>query len=738
MIIDRSPTTVVDLVRQRCEDQPDQVAFEFVSVDARRELVSEHLDYAELDRRARAVAVSLLHRGSAGDRVLLMLEPGIDYLTSFFGIMMAGQVPVPAYPMGGARHIGRVESIVANSGATLVMGDLPEIANEASPVQGLGCLHPADAVADGRENDWHAPELQPDSLAFLQYTSGSTGVPKGVMVTQANVMANAASGSATFGLTADDRGVLWLPPYHDLGLIGGVLMPLFAGFPMTLTAPVTFIRNPAVWLRLLSDRSATISASPSFGYDHCVERIAPDDLSGIDLTSWSRALNGAEPVRPEVMDRFVRRFAAVGLRPDVFVPCYGLAESTLVVSGRRPDQPQKTISVDPGALADRLLRLSPDAAGRRLVSSGVPCDDATVRVVDPDTGVESPAGLIGEIWVQSPSVAAGYFGQPQTTAETFAATLPGVGGTFLRTGDLGGFVDGELFVTGRRKDLMIFRGRNVYPQDVESAALESHHALTHARAAAFAVDGAGGPDAGEGLVLVLGVAKPLDQATHDSVDRAVRTAVLADSGVAVTDLVITHKRAIPTTSSGKVQRHAARAAYLSGAIAPSGGREPKGSMAPTSGPVFSQRVLGVLRAAVAEHSGLPLAAIDPGRSVAEFGLDSLKVVTVAEQVSRELGVEISPAFAWEFANLRDAADGIAGMARPDTTQNEPVRNAPAQPSPNRPPAGTAAAEPVAVVGMGCRFPGAAGITQFWNLLTTGTSGITTVPPDRWDADALYD
>ncbi len=488
-------TTLVEVLRRQAERLGEGRAYTFL-LDG--ETAEAHLTYAELDRRARGLAATLAREGvGAGDRVLLLYPPGFDYVAAFFGCLYAGAVAVPAYPPRSRRPSARLQSIQESAGAKAVLAT-------AAVLSGLDRQLPRRPgvlwqAAEGVEmergaEEWRDPGTGGEALAFLQYTSGSTAAPKGVMLRHANLLANLEQIRRSFAQTPEERTVIWLPPYHDMGLIGGILTPLYAGNTAVLLSPVSFLQRPLRWLRAISRYRGTTSGGPNFAYDLCVERIGAEEREKLDLSSWTLAFNGAEPVRAATLERFAAAFAPCGFRKEAFLPCYGLAEGTLLAAcGRRGDGAEVAAFASAELERHHAVAVAPEevAAGeaRALVGCGVAPEGARLQVVDPERSVPCAAGEVGEIWIAGPAVAAGYWGLPEATAASFGARTADGGGPWLRTGDLG-FLDGhgDLFVTGRIKDLIILRGRNHYPQDVELTVERAHPALRPGCGAAFAVE----------------------------------------------------------------------------------------------------------------------------------------------------------------------------------------------------------------------------------------------------------
>jgi acyl-CoA synthetase (AMP-forming)/AMP-acid ligase II len=572
--------TLVDLLRARSAEQGGDVAFTFL-VDGEHE--GTRYTFAELDARARAVAVALRERGVVpGERALLLYPPGLDFIPAFFGCLYAGVIAVPAYPpqpSQASRTLPRLLSIVSDADVAIVLANAAVVGAGARMMReapGLGAIPwlATDTLSDDCADDWRQCEIGHDSLAFLQYTSGSTASPRGVMVSHANLLHNLAYASHAADRDRSTRSVSWLPVIHDMGLIEGVLGPVFGGYSAYLMAPASFLHRPIRWLRAITRYRASTSGGPNFAYDLCVRKINDAQRAELDLSSWRAAYNGAEPIRAETLDAFHARFKDVGFRWRSFYPVYGLAESTLLVSTGGRDYEPVIHDVSSDALARGQLkpaRTRSSAQTRPLVSSGPVSFGTRVLIVDSATRQQCGDGRVGEIWVESPSVAHGYWRRDSETRETFHARLASGEGPFLRSGDLGALHAGELFVAGRLKDLLIVRGFKHYPQDLEHTAERQHAAIRPGCSAAFSIDS----DGGEAVVLALEVdrrqAPQLDEpAERDAflaslVDR-VRSAIVEHHGIQLAAVSALSHGAVPKTSSGKLRRRACRDAFCNGSL----------------------------------------------------------------------------------------------------------------------------------------------------------------------------
>ncbi len=560
------PSTLVELLRHRARCQPDDIAYTIL-LDGEQQRLD--LTYRELDRQARAIAAWLETHGLSGEKALLLYPAGAEFIAAFFGCLYAGVVAVPVYPPRRNRSLMRIQAISDDADAKValtteaVLQRVEPIIGETPHLKALAWLatsHVPLELAD----EWTPPNVDGDTLAFLQYTSGSTGTPKGVMLTHANLVHNSALIAYAFEHTRSGSGVFWLPSYHDMGLIGGILQPMYVGRPNVLMSPMSFLQKPYRWLSAISRFRGTTSGGPNFAYDLCVERIPPEQRRTLDLSCWKVAFNGAEPVRAETIDRFCEAFGPCGFRREAFYPCYGLAEATLIVSGGMAELPPVIRAFDSHAISEGRV-VDADAAhgnAHRAVGCGGNLPDQQIVIADPQTDCICPADRIGEIWVRGPSIALGYLNQPEATERTFRAYLRDTGeGPFLRTGDLGFLRDGELFVTGRIKDLLIVRGVNCYPQDIEETVQRSHSRLRRDCGAAFAID----VDGKQELVIV----QELERhrfADFQEIFAAIRRAVAREHDLHPYAIALLKAGSVPKTSSNKIQRHACRQGFLDGSL----------------------------------------------------------------------------------------------------------------------------------------------------------------------------
>ncbi|MBE8994627.1 fatty acyl-AMP ligase [Microcystis aeruginosa] len=559
-------STLVELLRYRASSQPERIAYIFLRDG---EIEEARLTYGELDQKARAIAAHLQSLEAKGERGLLLYPPGLDFISAFFGCLYAGVVAIPAYPPRRNQNLLRLQAIIADSQARFTFTNaalFPSLENQWAKDPELGAMQwiVTDEIDHHLREDWLEPTLEKNSLAFLQYTSGSTGTPKGVMVSHHNLLINSADLDGGWGHDQDSVMVTWLPTFHDMGLIYGVIQPLYKGFLCYMMSPASFMERPLRWLQALSDKQATHSAAPNFAYDLCVRKIPPEKRATLDLSHWCMALNGAEPVRAEVLKKFAEAFQVSGFKATALCPGYGLAEATLKVTAVSYDSPPYFYPVQANALEKNKIvgATETDTNVQTLVGCGWTTIDTQIVIVNPETLKPCSPEIVGEIWLSGSTIAQGYWGKPQETQETFQAYLADTGaGPFLRTGDLGFIKDGELFVTGRLKEIILIRGRNNYPQDIELTVQNSHPALRPSCGAAFTVENKGE----EKLVVVQEVERTwLRKVDIDEVKRAIRKAVVQEYDLQVYAIALIRTGSLPKTSSGKIQRRGCRAKFLEG------------------------------------------------------------------------------------------------------------------------------------------------------------------------------
>jgi acyl-CoA synthetase (AMP-forming)/AMP-acid ligase II len=566
----RSASEFSDRMAAHVAEMGDKAAMVYVA-DPESSADAESLTYRELHDAACRVGALLQGQVRAGDRVMLMYPPGLPFAIGFLGCLYAGVVPVAVPLPDGQRHRNeRLAAIARNAGVAALLTEGASIATVtqwAAKTQpaGLPCIA-TDGAGLPEAGQWRTPSPDPDRIAFLQYTSGSTSDPRGVVVTVANLAENAQVFQRITGVGADARHGGWVPMYHDMGLIGLFLAPLYLGHTAVHMSPSVFLRHPQSWLRLVDRFDLQVSPAPNFAYEMCVRRVEDRHLYGLDLSRWRVAMNGAEPIRAATIRDFLARFGPYGLRPDALSPGYGLAEATLAVCAAGLGHPPRFTVADADRLALGELRPVPSGethqGARELVGCG-PVTDFDLRIVDPSTRRVLADGRVGEIWLRGPSVARGYWRAAEATAATFAAVTAEDDGGFLRTGDLGVRQDGELYITGRIKEILIVNGRNLYPQDLEAEARLAHATLAGGVGAAFSV---AVPE--EQIVLVHEVRLGRDgKELLPGIAGAVRRQLAREFGISASVLLV-RSGAVHRTTSGKIQRVAVRAEFLRRALSP--------------------------------------------------------------------------------------------------------------------------------------------------------------------------
>jgi 8-amino-7-oxononanoate synthase len=649
---------MVRCLRELAAERPGDIAFDQLTDG---DTPQASLTYGALDQRARAIATVLQDMRLAGQNVVLAYPPGLEFIAAFFGALYAGCVAVPVYPPR-TRTLDRFHSIAGDAGAPLVLSTAVTVANMKSMDGRTAAVRwiATDELTDAHSDNWNEHDPDPDSLALIQYTSGSTSQPKGVMVSHANIVANMRGISSAFDIGRDSKAVFWLPACHDMGLIGGVLTPVYCGFPSTIIAPAMFVRDPFLWLDTISRSGATVSGGPNFAYDLCVRKITADQRATLDLSSWSVAFIGAEAVESATLARFAEAFAPCGFRPSSFYPCYGLAEATLMVSGPKAGSGAAVRAFRDDALTHNMVVPLPDHApgGRHLVGCGAPVGSLRVAIVEPATGERAASDRIGEIWVAGGSIGKGYWRKPEKTAATFDARLSDGDGPFLRTGDLGFMYEQQLFITGRIDDLIIVRGLNHHPQDIEATARHSHPLLVSGLGAAFAVEEHGV----QRLVLVHEVVRDGSADLAPVID-AVRAAVLGEHGLALDAVVLIRCGTLAKTSSGKVQRHAMRAAYRAGGLKPLARYRGQSRLASSvSGQTCKPPAPSAALAAVCQHalamSGTVLADVTPETPIEALGLDSLQRVELIAALDKSFGRHLPDTVYSQATTLGDLASAV--------------------------------------------------------------------------------
>jgi acyl-CoA synthetase (AMP-forming)/AMP-acid ligase II/acyl carrier protein len=689
------PTTLHGILSERARVVGARRAYTFEGSQG-----DSQISFAQLERRAHAIAAALAEVVSPGDRVALLFPAGLDFITAFFGCLYAGVRAVPTTYPKPRRPMPRLISIAKDCGARAALTDSETLwtidrsiaLSELPEMQWLA----VDQIPDGSAECYQPVDVAPDEIAFLQYTSGSTSDPKGVMVTHANLLHNLEMIRQGFGLhpfSAESKihtGAFWLPAYHDMGLIGGILESMFVGGHSVLMSPAAFLQRPLGWLEAMSRHTAAVSGAPNFAYELCVSRSTEEQRRRLDLSNWRVAFCGAEPIRAETLERFAAAFAPAGFREEAFYPCYGLAEGTLLAAGGDgPGRPRLQL-VSRDALARHRVEFvrasangDPDSV-QKLVACGGPRLGQKIKIVDAETREECTVNQVGEIWLHGPSVALGYWNRQEESDATFRARLAGSAeGPYLRTGDLGFMIADQLVVTGRVKDVIIIRGRNHYPQDVERTVGDAHEALRPDAGAVFTVE----RDGLEQVVVVHEVDRQYRKADFDEVIRSVRRGVSMMHELEVYAIVLIRHASLPRTTSGKAQRHLCRQQFEAGELnvlaewrrverpeaeaattvppmplpdapaatgaqsdrtAPQRLARAEQPMSPDEIDRLAERVESWLLNWLVDRAAFPESEVNRDKPFAEYGLDSLTAVELSQELEDWLGVDVVPTVAWNY------------------------------------------------------------------------------------------
>lgn len=701
-------SNLVDILYYRAIHEPNKIAYTFL---ANGETDEVSITYAQLDRTSRAIATQLQSIGAFNSRALLIYQPGLDFIAAFFGCLYAGVVAVPAYPPRRNQKLSRLQAIAADAQANIVLTSTSLLhslqtssCQEGLKISGLHWLA-TDGLSHDLAQAWQPPELNGNTLAFLQYTSGSTGTPKGVMITHGNLLHNEQMIEKAFGHSEKTIVVGWLPVFHDMGLIGNVLQPLYLGVPCILMSPVDFLQKPIRWLQAISNYKATTSGGPNFAYDLCIHKVTPEQLKELDLSSWEVAFTGAEPVRAATLEEFAFTFAPCGFRKEAFYPCYGMAETTLLVSGGEKRALPISCNVERAALEqNRIVKVKEDNARRgtrTIIGCGQSAPDQKIVIVNPESFTLCNPEQVGEIWVAGPSVAQGYWNQDEQTEKTFYAYLADSGeGPFLRTGDLGFLQDGELFINGRLKDLIIIRGRNHYPQDIEHTVEHSHPALRLGHGAAFSID----LDGQEYLVITQEIERSyLRNLNPNEIITTICQTVAQQHEIQVDAILLLKTGSIPKTSSGKIQRHACRAGFLNNSLnvvsdwttnirtkmklldlqqeveliekrlhthkLPTSSLEQNNALKQANHQKLFQKTLDIqdwLVSKIAEclkfnFHAIEVSDIDISKSLDSYGLDSLAIMDIASKLENWLGCTVSSNDLYNYQSIEALAQHLESL-----------------------------------------------------------------------------
>jgi len=713
--------TILDVIRTRAQEAPSATAFTFHRKDGREQLTNEQLLH-----EANGVAKRVETRAKAGDRILLLYPPGLSFIPALFGCMLRGSIPVLCPPPHKKRNLDATERVICDAQPTAVLtctkieGETARTIRDSTtpdlPVFATDNVRP--------ETSGQVRTVKPSHLAYLQYTSGSTRNPRAVMISHQNLVRNVESINQTFEVTASTHGVSWLPHFHDMGLLAGIMAPLYAGCPSLLFSPALFLQKPRLWLELISEQEDVISGAPCSAYAHCLSRIAPSARVGLDLSEWRIAFCGAEMVRAEVVKRFGDGFASAGFRPTSILPCYGLAEATLLVSASPAEDEPLMTRYKQIADQGRAERSVPSSAGRLLVSSGKAIPGSTLKIVDPATRRVCSEKETGEVWVRGPGVASGYWNRPERSRVTFEGRLsdqetPNRDRCYLRTGDLG-FLDGEdLFVVGRLDDAIVIHGRTLHPEDIEATVEECHPAILAGSGAAFQVDS---PLEGDLIVVQEVARRSVNRDDPRGIAAAVRAAIASEHGVAPNTIVLARPHRVPKTSSGKVQRAKCRALFNQGKdfgwyVWRDESRDDRTPRPPQTTTHRTQaEIASWLIQAMARLIGEQNDQIDQARPFEYFGLDSVKMPVLIDDLAAWTGRELSAHVLYEYPTIQSLASFLSKKPTPLCDSESTERQS--------------ECHNIGVIGMGCRFPGAAHLEEFLEVLRKGKDCVGQMSRER--------
>ncbi|QMT59061.1 thioester reductase domain-containing protein [Legionella sp. PC997] len=664
-------TSLVDLLEKKVEKNPDFPLYTFIH---RKIKETRSLTYRELAEQAKKIASVLHELTSPGDRVLLIYPPGLEFISAFFGCLYAGTIAVPSYPPSTKDWAEKSQRIIQNSGAHVIlttkelMLHIKKLSLKYNEYSAVQFITTEDWI--NTPENWSAPFLTQHHIAFLQYTSGSTGKPKGVMVSHGNLLHNLFVIEKANQLTEEDISVSWLPHYHDMGLIGGILQPVFSTIPVKLMSPLTFLQRPAIWLEIITYYQATATVAPNFAYDLCTYRVTEEEKEHLDLSSLQCAMSGAEPIRKATIECFTNRFESCGFSPKVFYPCYGLAESTLMVTGGNRQQGISYQWVDKKTLEQGEVlycdESHPDA--RSLINCGQPFDSCYLAIVNPETLQECGPRMVGEIWVASQSVTQGYWQLTQETQHAFNARLKSKDFPFLRTGDLGYLDEGSLYVTGRLNDLVIIRGRNYYPHDLEDSIHACHPQLQEYGCAIFSIE----EQERELLVIVQEVRQDVEGLDSEEIIKTIRSNLLQTHGIDADIVVLVARKSVPKTTSGKTQRLLCKKKYLQGdldiiCIDKSANNE-------------AGEPIKILHAEAAEIAQIlqpifnkKITVLDKDKKLSEMGLSSLKLSELHYTLSTSIDAELSIEFLLKDPSLGEIMDLFTGKTKEQQlTEENPI------------------------------------------------------------------
>lgn len=661
--------TIPEIIQSRAIVTPDKVAYIYLN-DGEED--KETITYRQLDDSARRIASQLLKLNCRSERALMLFPPGTDFIKSLYGCFYAGVIAVPAYAPRKNRSLDRIRTLVVDSGAKIILSikDIHDsLETSFSDLAELKNLHwiltDTDDQTEAGSITQEMVKPLPEDIALLQYTSGSTGLPKGVMVTHRNILRNLEFIRQSFSLSPASVSVSWLPSFHDMGLIDGVIGPVYNGYLGVLMPPVAFIQKPLRWLKAITKYKGTHGGAPNFAFDLCVDGVTEDDRNGLDLSSMDTLYCGAEPIRKNTFDRFIETYKTSGITRERMYPCYGMAETTLIISGPPAERGPEYLCISGNALEQNLIiPCNPDTTDSRyLVGVGYSWIDTKVVIINPETLQPCESNEVGEIWVSGSIVTKGYWNNQKITDETFHATIGNDpdGKRYLRTGDLGFFNEKELYITGRLKDMIILQGKNYYPQDIEFFAENCHPALRPAASAAFSVE----IDNVEKLVIVAEVERSyIRNLDTDAVCDAIRQTIGDELEQQVYAIQLLRTASILKTSSGKIQRKACKQGFMEKTLEVVGESILESSSqthSTSDNTIDLTAVQAWLMVWIHVKLGVALDKIDAGRNISAYGLNSLKAVQLQQDFLQKYGVNIPPYVFFDRMTVKDLSEKAYNM-----------------------------------------------------------------------------
>ena len=734
--------TLVELLRLRASSSANKLAYAFIASTGEE---THSITYGKLEISAKKIALKLKQSGlKPNDRVLLLYNPGLHFLEAFFGCLYAGMIAVPSYAPKRNRKDNRLLGIIedAKPQIALTTGDiLLHKENHIQHNEAMGQIPwlATDLLDENLDvSAWEDPDITGEQLAFLQYTSGSTSAPKGVMVSHTNLLVTLEDLRRHYEFNDNDIMVSWIPVFHDMGLIFGALQPCYNGFPCYLMAPATFLQQPYRWLETISRLKGTVTAAPNFAYELCVDKITPEQRDSLDLSHWKIAFNGAEQIRIETLDNFTEAFASCGFDKKKFAPAWGMAESTLQGSAISLNEEPRVCELDGDAFTRNQIKEADSTTENiyRVVSCGWSRVETKIAIVDPESCERVSSDQVGEIWLQGAIVTHGYWNRPQQTEEIFNARISKTGeGPFMRTGDLGFIKDNHLYLTGRLKDVIIIRGLNHYPHDIELTAQNSHPALKNDAGAAFSIEHEGE----EKLVLVQELERTwLKRIDADELFRGIQNSIAEEHQLQLHAVVLIRPASLPKTSSGKIQHGLTRQNFLEQSLSEvvswqaSQSASDAGEIPSSKGNNQSNQsydsIENWLVQYISKEFKIPLSKINVKDSFKNYGMDSVTGISLAGDLETWLAQNFSPSLTYDYPSIEKLSHFL-----------EQKVNGQAAVSPESPqPKSDYTNEPIAIIGMSCRFPSASSPEAFWSSLINGEDGISLVPNDRWDREEFYD